>query len=139
MARTVKPPMLAQWGCVHHWQVRHTRRHPGLWPAKHRNYRCTRCGLGMVTEERPAVPWDERHLVTLVKTLLPEGQPVYLRDLGVTTLPLYGLNSLLVHQGYLIHAAKVRDRTRFVACTDRHGRVEQYGLFELRRTKGEEG
>jgi hypothetical protein len=57
MARTVKPPTPAQWGCAHLWRVRHTRRRPGPWPAKRRNYRCARCGLGMVTEERPAVPW----------------------------------------------------------------------------------
>ena len=60
---------------------------------------------------------------------------MYLRAVGVTTLPLYGLNTLLARQGYVIHAGKVRDRKRFVACTDKHGRVEQLGLFELRRVQ----
>jgi len=55
-----------------------------------------------------------------------------------TTLPLYGLNTLLERQGYYIHPVKVRDARRFVACTDKYGRVERYGLFELRRTTGEE-
>ncbi len=137
MARTVKPPTLGQWGCPHLWRVRHTRRWPGPWPAKHRNYRCERCGLGMVTEERPSVMWDEQALAALVKALLPEGQPVYLRERGITELPLYGLNTLLERQGYMIHAAKVRDRKRFVACTDKDGRVERYGLFELRQVQQE--
>ena len=133
MPRRIKPPTLSQWGCQHTWRVRHTTRRPGPWPAKHRNYRCGRCGLAMVTEERPAVPWDERALVELVKPLLPPGQPVYLRDKGITTLPLYGLNTLLEPQGFFIHAAKVRDPKRFVACTDKAGRIERFGLFELSR------
>ncbi len=138
MARTVRPPTLAQWSCAHLWRVRHTRRYPGLWPAKHRNYRCVRCGLGMVTEERPAVSWDERDLLALVKTLLPEGQPVYLWNQGITELPLYGLNRLLEAHGYVIHAAKVRDAKRFVACMGRDGRLERYGVFELRQMELQE-
>jgi hypothetical protein len=85
------------------------------------------------TEERLAVPWDAQDLVALLQTLLPEGKPVYLRDVGITTLPVHGLNTLLAQQGYVIHAAKVRDPKRFVACTDKEGRVEPYGLFELRQ------
>jgi len=60
MPRQVKAPTVWQWGCAHDWRVRQTKRWPGPWPAKHRNYRCARCGLAVVTEERPAVPWDER-------------------------------------------------------------------------------
>jgi hypothetical protein len=89
------------------------------------------------TEERLAVPWAERDLVSRVKSLLPEGKVVYLRDLGIIELPLYGLNSILERQDLVIHAAKVRDPRRFVTCTDRHGRVEQFGLFELRRIEQE--
>ena len=48
-------------------------------------------------------------------------------------MPLYGLNRLLEGQGYMIHAAKVRDAKHFVACSDKYGRVEQFGLFELRQ------
>jgi len=81
------------------------------------------------------VPWDERALVEFVQTILPVNQPTYLRDKGITTLPLYGLNTLLEPEGFYIHAAKVRRAERFVACTDRHGRVNQFGLFELRPTR----
>ena len=121
MPRRLKPPTLSQWGCQHPWRVRHTTRLPGPGPAKHRNYRCSRCGLARVTEERPAVPWDERALVELVKALVPAGKPVYLRDQGITTLPLYGLNTLLETQGVFMHAAKVRRAERFVACVDKTG------------------
>ena len=69
---------------------------------------------------------------------MPEGKPTYLRDRGVVAWPLYAVNRELERVGYLIHAAKVRDPKRFVACTDKHGRVERYGLFELRRL-AEEG
>jgi excisionase family DNA binding protein len=71
-------------------------------------------------------------LVALVRALLPEGQRVYLRDKGITELPLLALNAILAPQGLVIHAAKVRDRRRSVACTDHFGRVEGFGLFELR-------
>lgn len=134
--RTLKAPTLLQWGCPHRWKTTHSL---PLADALHRvrYHKCLRCGLRAKTEERPAVPWDARDLVALVQMLLPKGKPVYLRDQGITTLPLYGLNTLLERQGYYIHPAKVRDARRFVACTDKDGRVERYGLFELRRTTEE--
>src|SRR5262249_26353337 len=103
MPRRLHPPTLTQWGCQHDWQVRHTKRLPSPWPAKHRNYRCRQCSLAMVTEEPPAVLWEDRALVELVNTLLPLAHPVYLRDQGITTLPLYGLNALLKKQGFYIY------------------------------------
>jgi len=93
---------------------------------------CRRCGLKVKPHERLAVPWDEANLVAHVKALLPEGQPVALRDKGLTELPLARLNARLAPQGYVIHAKKGRDRTRLVACMDHDGRVTPYGLFELR-------
>jgi hypothetical protein len=39
----------------------------------------------------------------------------------------------------VIDAAKVRDAKRFVARTDKDGRIEPYGLFERPRTTAEEG
>ena len=130
--RRLKPPTLPQWGCPHQWKTTHSL--PQAEPLQRvRRYKCLRCGVRVKTEERLTVPWDERDLVALVKTLLPQGKPVYLREQGIMKLPLYGLNTLLAQLGYVIHAVKVRDPKRFVACTDRHGRVEQYGLFELRR------
>jgi excisionase family DNA binding protein len=72
-------------------------------------------------------------LVALIRALLPEGQQVYLRDRGLTELPLGALNTLLGALGLTIHAAKVRDVKRSVACADVAGHVEPYGLFELRQ------
>jgi excisionase family DNA binding protein len=71
-------------------------------------------------------------LTALVRALLPEGQRVYLRDKGITELPLMALNAILAPQRLVIHATKVRDRRRSVTCTDRIGRVEGFGVFELR-------
>ena len=79
------------------------------------------------------MPWGKGDLVALVKALLPEGKPVYLRSQGVTSLPLYRLNRLLQRQGLVIHAAKVRDPKRVVACTNKDGRAERFGLFQLRQ------
>jgi excisionase family DNA binding protein len=72
-------------------------------------------------------------LLALVKALLPERQPVYVRDYGIERFPLHALNQVLEAQGYKILARKVRDPKRGVACTEKAGRVEQFGLFELRR------
>jgi hypothetical protein len=85
------------------------------------------------TEERLAVPWDARDLVTQVKALLPEGQTVALRDKGITELPLARLKAQLSRHGYAIRATKGRNPRRLVACINAEGRLEQYGLFELRQ------
>jgi hypothetical protein len=130
--RRLQPPTLTQWGCGHRWKTHTTRLGNGGALLKVRYLTCRRCGLKVKTEERLAVPWDERDLVALVQRLLPEGQPVYLRDRGITELPLYGLNAVLARQGYVIHATKVRNPKRFVACMDKEGRVERFGLFELK-------
>ena len=132
MARRVQPPAsLTQWGCQHHWQVRHTSRYPGPLLRKRRYYKCQKCGVAMVTEEQPVIAWDEEKLLAQVKALLPIQQPVYLRDQGITELPLYGLNALLQKHGLLIQARKVRNQRKFVKCTDQHGRAESFGLFIL--------
>jgi hypothetical protein len=94
---------------------------------------CRRCGLKVKTEERLAVPRDEGNLVAQVKALLPEWQAVALRDQGITELPLARLNMILSRNGCVIHATKGGDSKRFGACTAQDGRVEQYGLFELRQ------
>jgi hypothetical protein len=71
--------------------------------------------------------------VALLSVLLPEGERRYLRDCGLVTLPLAQLNAVLAPMGYVIQASKTRAAERFVLCTDAHGQVERYGLFELRR------
>lgn len=83
------------------------------------------------------MPWNRRDLVTQIKALLPEGESIALRDKGITNLPLQGLNAILARQGYVIHASKVRDPKRSGACMDQDGRVERFGLFELRRVAPE--
>jgi hypothetical protein len=70
--------------------------------------------------------------VPLVKMLLPEGRWVYLRDHGITELPLSELNAILERHGLMVHATKVRNPKRFVACRDKDGRIVRFGLFELR-------
>lgn len=130
--RRLQPPTLWQWDCAHRWKTTTTR--PGAEGIIRVRYlKCLRCGLRVKSEERLTVPWDEQDLMALVQTLLPEGKAVYLREQGITELPLYGLNTLLDRQGYVIHATKVRDPKRFVACTDKEGQRTQYGLFTLRR------
>jgi hypothetical protein len=130
--RRLQAPTLRQWGCPHHWKTTHSLPQED---ALHRvrYHKCRRCGLRVKTEEQLAVPWGERDLVALVKHLLPEGQPVSLRDQGMTELPLSRLNAILARHGLMIHATTVHDPQRFGACTTKHGRMEQFGVFELRR------
>jgi len=75
--------------------------------------------------------------VALLQVLLPEGERRYLRDYGILTLPLAQLNTVLAPMGYVIVGHKTRSPDRFVACTDVHGQVERYGLFELQRIEEE--
>lgn len=76
---------------------------------------------------------DQAALVALLQVLLPEGERRYLRDCGIMTLPLAHLNAVLAPLGYMLVGGKTRAADRFVLCTDAHGQVEPYGLFELRR------
>jgi hypothetical protein len=129
--RVLHAPTLMQWGCGHRWKTTTTR--PGQDDVVRMRYlTCRRCGLKVKTEERLAVPWDERDLVAQVKVWLPEGQAVALRDKGITELPLAALNARLASQGYVIQATNGRDLKRRLACTDENGQVKRYGLFELR-------
>jgi hypothetical protein len=75
--------------------------------------------------------------VALLRVLLPEGERRYLRDVGITTLPLAQLNGVLEPLGYVLVGTKTRSADRFVRCTDARGEVERYGLFELRRVEEE--
>jgi hypothetical protein len=72
--------------------------------------------------------------VALIQLLFPLEQPVYPRTrYGWQTFPLAQINHLLVPEGLVIHAAKTRKAEQLIACSDAHGQVEPYGLFELRR------
>ncbi|MGH8056459.1 MAG: hypothetical protein ACREOH_04385, partial [Candidatus Entotheonellia bacterium] len=91
--------------------------------------------------QQPGERLDElllRALQTLLRLLFPEDQPVYpRRAYGLRTLPLAALNAFLARHGYVLHAAKVRNRDWVVSATDRAGQTEVFGLFEWRRIDGE--
>ena len=75
-------------------------------------------------------------LLALVQALFPLDEPVYPRTLyGLTTFPLSLVDTFPAPRGYVLHAMKTRVATRFVACLDKHGRTEPYGLLELRRVE----
>ena len=120
--RRLHPPTLAQWGCPHRWKEQSSKPQ-GDKLHRLRYYFCQACGLRVKTREAPEVPWDEGDFVAAVQTLLPEGQPVSLRDHGITELPLDGLNACLKPMGYRIHASERGDAARAMACVDRKGRV----------------
>jgi hypothetical protein len=75
--------------------------------------------------------------VALLQVLLPEGERRYLRDCGITMLPLAQLNAVLAPLGYVLVGTKTRAAERFVLCTDVHGEIERYGRFALRRIEKE--
>ena len=84
--RCLKPATLLQWGSIHRWKTTHSMPQ-GDASHRVRYLKCLRCRLRAKTEERPAVPWDEQDLLAMVKSLLPVGKPVYLRDHGITLCP----------------------------------------------------
>lgn len=73
-----------------------------------------------------------------LQAILPLGKHVYLRDHGITHLPLYCLNQALQTHGLMIHAQKVQDPKRVVTCTEQDGQEESYGLFTLKKLNREE-
>ena len=99
--RVLHPPTLSQWGCAHRWKTTTSRPGDGE-ILRLRHLTCRHCGLKVRSEERLAVPWDERDLVTLIKALLPKGQAVVLREQGITELSLARLNAILKRHGYVI-------------------------------------
>jgi hypothetical protein len=76
-------------------------------------------------------------LVALLQVLLPEGERRYLRDGDITRLPLAQLNQVLEPLGYGLVGTKTRSAEHFVRCTDAHGQVARYGVFEWRRVAEE--
>jgi hypothetical protein len=75
--------------------------------------------------------------VALLQVFLPEGEWRYLRNCGITTLPLAHLNAVLAPLGYGRVGTKTRSPVHFVLCTDAHGEVERFGLFALQRLEAE--
>ena len=78
--RRLHPPTLAQWACAHHWKTTTSR--PGQGDIVRIRYlTCRRCGLKVKTEERLAVPWDERDFMTLMAQVFPEDTVVDMASL----------------------------------------------------------
>jgi excisionase family DNA binding protein len=71
-------------------------------------------------------------LLALLRAVLPEGQPRYLRDLGILTFPLAEINAILERHGLMVRVVRGNDPQRLVTCTVPGGRTDAYGLFELR-------
>jgi hypothetical protein len=46
--------------------------------------------------------------VALLQVMLPEGERRYLRDVGITTLPLAPLNRVLAPLSYVLRGTKIR-------------------------------
>lgn len=90
-------------------------------------------GLSPLEGDGPDTVTRDPLFLTMIQLFFPEGKPVYPhRAYGLRTLPLAALNRWLARQGYVLHAAKVRNRDWFVSCPDLEGQSEVFGLFELR-------
>jgi hypothetical protein len=112
--RRLQPPTLAQWTCAHQWKTTTSR--PGKGDILRVRYlTCRRCGLKVKTEERLAVPWDERAFLGLVAQVFPEDAVVDVAALkahGLLGGGLARLNVHLVHYGWQLDL--VRDQGRVV-------------------------
>jgi hypothetical protein len=72
--------------------------------------------------------------VALIQLLFPEGQRIAPREkYGWQTFPLAQINAVLRHERLFIDPIATRKASQAITCTEIHGGVEQYGLFELRR------
>jgi hypothetical protein len=133
--RRLHPPTLAQWTCAHLWKTTTSR--PGKSDAVRVRYlTCRHCGLKVKTEERLAVPWNERDFMELVVQTFPEDTMVDMETLRTHSLlreGLVGLNARLVHHGWQLELVKdqrrlvgvVRRRISPKAVEDRIGEVDK--------------
>jgi hypothetical protein len=128
-------PTLEQWGCEHRWKTTTSR--PGQGDIVRMRYlTCQRCGLKVKTEERLAVPWDERDFLGLVAEAFPEDAVVdvaTLRTQGLLGGNLSQLNAHLVPHGWQLDLVRdqgrvvgvVRQRVSADAVEDTNGEVDQ--------------
>ena len=93
---------------------------------------CRRCGLKVKTEERLAVPWGDAALVEQVRRYYPRANRGAVGQ-GHHRAAVGAAECSAGTAGYVISARKGRDAKRLVVCTGEEGRVEQFGLFELRQ------
>jgi hypothetical protein len=133
--RRLKSPTLQQWGCGHHWKTTTSR--PGEGDILRVRYlTCQRCGLKVKTEERLAVPWDERDFIALVAQAFPEDAVVDITTLKTQSLlggGLSWLNAHLIPHGWQLDLLKdqgsvvgvVRRRLSPEAFGDTNGEVDK--------------
>lgn len=125
--RRLQAPTLQQWGCIHKWRTTTTR--SGTQGILHVRYlTCRLCRLRVKTEERLAVPWDERDLVALVARAFPDGDMAdvtILRTEGLLGGGLSRLNTRLAPLGWEL--ALVRDRGQVVGAMRRRVPPEALG------------
>jgi hypothetical protein len=89
---------------------------------------CRRCGLKVKTEERLAVPWNERDLMALVAQAFPEGAVADVATLKMQGLRGGGLSRL--NQHLLPHGWQVdlvKDRGRVVGVMRRRLSPDAFG------------
>jgi hypothetical protein len=112
--RRLHPPTLRQWACAHQWKTTTSR--PGKGEMIRTRYlSCLRCGLKVKTEERLAVPWDERNFLRLVAQVFPEdavADVATLETQGILGEGLSRLNAHLAYHGWQLEL--VRDQGRVV-------------------------
>jgi hypothetical protein len=117
--RRLRPPTLAQWACTHQWKTTTSRPDKGA-IVRVRYLTCRRCGLKVKTEERLAVPWDERDFMALVAQVFPEDAVADVAMLKMHSLldgELSRLNACLVPHGW--HLDLVRDHGQLVGVVRR--------------------
>jgi hypothetical protein len=117
--RRLHAPTLAQWSCAHRWKTTTSRQGEGD-VVRVRYLTCRRCGLKVKTEERLAVPWDERDYMALVEQAFPENAVVdvaTLKTQGVLDKDLSRLNTYLLPHGWQLEL--VWDRGQVVGVVRR--------------------
>jgi len=134
--RRLHPPTLAQWACGHQWKTTTSR--PGKSEIIRTRYlTCRRCGLKVKTEERLAVPWDERDFLGLVAQAFPEdavADVATLETQGLLGEDLSRLNAHLVPHGWQLDL--VRDQGQVVGVVRRRMSPEVLGGTNKRQGGG---
>jgi hypothetical protein len=133
--RRLHSPTLAQWACAHQWKTTTSR--PGQGNIVRIRYlTCQNCGLKVKSEERLAVPWDERDFLGLVAYAFPEDAVADLATLcaqGLLGEGLSRLNAHLIPLGWQLDLVRdqgravgvVRRRVSADAVEDTNGKVDE--------------
>ena len=133
--RRLHPPTLTQWTCPHQWKTTTSR--PGKGEIIRTRYlSCQRCGLKAKTEDRLAVPWNERDFLALMAQAFPEDVVTDVATLETHSLlgeGLSRLNAHLISHGWQLELVRnqkrvvgvVRRRVSAVAVGDTNGEVDE--------------